>query len=402
MAWNALVANKLRTILSLLGITIGIMAIITVFTLVDSMEKNIRDNVQSLGDNTVYIQKWPWATGSNYEWWKYWQRPQPSLSDFKEVRKRSQAAEAVVFMASKNKNAEHKSTVVENVSIVAVTHDYDQIKSFDIVVGRYFTMLESSAGKNVCIIGAAVAKGLFGEQNPVGKTIKVFKRKLKIIGVFGIEGESIFGNSVDNQVLIPLHYARQIMRIDRRSSNPTIMVRGKTGIETEELKDELRGIMRGIRRVKPRAKDNFALNEISVLSNSLESLFQILNIAGTIIGGFSILVGGFGIANIMFVSVKERTHLIGIEKSLGAKNWFILLEFLSEAVFLSLMGGISGLIIVYLLTFAAAAVFDVEIYLTFGNVLKGIGISVTIGLISGIIPAYLASRLSPVEAIRSK
>ncbi len=402
MAWNALVANKLRTILSLLGITIGIMAIITVFTLVDSMEKNIRDNVQSLGDNTVYIQKWPWATGSNYEWWKYWQRPEADLTDFKEVKRRSYAAEAVVFMASKNKSVEHASTVVENVSVVATTHDYDRIKSFDLAAGRYFTLLESNTGKNVCIIGMAVAQGLFGEQNPVGKSIKVFKRKLTIIGVFGVEGESIFGNSVDNQVLLPIQWARQVMRIDRRGSNPLVMVKGKPGVSTDELKDELRGIMRSIRRINPRAEDNFALNEISVLSNSLESLFDILNIAGTIIGGFSILVGGFGIANIMFVSVKERTHLIGIEKSLGAKNWFILLEFLSEAVFLSLMGGISGLIIVYLLTFAASAVFDVEIYLTLSNIFTGIMISVSIGLISGIIPAYLASRLSPVEAIRSK
>ena len=402
MAWNALVANKLRTILSLLGITIGIMAIITVFTLVDSMEKNIKDNVQSLGDNTVYIQKWPWATGNNYQWWKYWQRPDPDLADFKEVQRRVKSAEAVVFMASKNKTVERESTVLENVSVVAVTHDYDRIKSFEIAVGRYFTLLESNAGKNVCIIGMAVAQGLFGERNPVGEEIKVFKRKLTVIGVFGVEGESIFGNSVDNQVLMPVQYARQVMKIEGRNANPTIMVRGKAGIETAAMKDELRGIMRSIRRLKPVAPDDFALNEISILSNSLESLFQILNIAGTIIGGFSILVGGFGIANIMFVSVKERTHLIGIEKSLGAKNWFIMMEFLSEAVFLSLMGGVAGLIIVYLLTFVASAVADVEIYLTLANIMKGIAISVSIGLISGIIPAYLASQLSPVEAIRSK
>lgn len=402
MAWNALVANKLRTLLSLLGITIGIMAIITVFTLVDSMEKNIRDNVQSLGDNTVYIQKWPWATGSNYEWWKYWQRPDADLRDFKQVQRRSATADAVVFMASGKRPVERGSTVVENVSIVAVTHDYDRIKSFDLATGRYFTLLESNTGRNVCVIGMAVAKGLFGTEDPVGKTVKLMGRKLTIIGVFAVEGESIFGNSVDSQVLMPLNFARQLIRIDRRSANPTIMVRGKKGIPTEQLKDELRGIMRSIRRLKPIADDNFALNEISVLSNSLESLFQILNIAGTIIGGFSILVGGFGIANIMFVSVKERTHLIGIEKSLGAKNWFILMEFLSEAVFLSLIGGVAGLIIVYMLTFVASAVFEVDIYLTLANILRGVLISVTIGLVSGIVPAYMASRLSPVEAIRSK
>ncbi len=402
MAWNALVANKLRTILSLLGITIGIMAIITVFTLVDSMEKNIKDNIQSLGDNTVYIQKWPWDTGAMQEWWKYWQRPQADLNDFKEVQRRSNAADAVVFMASKSKTVKHASNSAESVGIVAVTHDYDRIKSFDIVSGRYFTMAESSIGKNVCIIGMAVAQGLFGEADPVSQSVLVFGRKLVVIGVFGVEGESVFGNSVDNQLLMPMNFARQVMRIDRRGSKPLVMVKAKDGVETEELMDELRGIMRSIRRLKPLADDNFALNEISLLSKSLESLFQILNIAGTIIGGFSILVGGFGIANIMFVSVKERTHLIGIEKSLGAKNWFIMMEFLSEAVFLSLMGGIAGLIIVYALTFVASAVFDVNIYLTISNIITGIGISVSIGLIAGIIPAYLASRLSPVEAIRSK
>ncbi|MBL4587600.1 MAG: ABC transporter permease [Flavobacteriales bacterium] len=402
MAWTALIVNKLRTILSLLGITIGIMAIITVFTLVDSMEKNIRDNVQSLGDNTVYVQKWPWATGSNYQWWKYWQRPHPSLKDYKEVKRRSKAAKEVVFMATKkNKTIEYAANTIENVSVVAVTRDYERIKSFDIVRGRYFTLLESNAGKNVCIVGMAVAQGLFGKRNPVGESIKVFKRKLTIIGVFGIEGESIFGNSVDSQVLIPISYARQVMRISSRGANPTIMVKGKPGVETDELKDELQGIMRSIRRLKPIAADNFALNEISILSNSLESLFSILNIGGTIIGGFSILVGGFGIANIMFVSVKERTRLIGIEKSLGAKNWFILLEFLSESIFLSLMGGVAGLVIVYALTFTASTLLDINIYLTMENVLKGLGISVVIGLVSGIVPAYLASKLSPVEAIRS-
>ena len=254
----------------------------------------------------------------------------------------------------------------------------------------------------MCIIGMVISQGLFGESDPIGESVLVFGRKLIVIGVFGVEGESVFGNSVDNQLLMPMNFARQVMRIDRRGSNPLVMVKAKDGVETEELMDELQGIMRSIRRLKPLADDNFALNEISLLSKSLESLFQILNIAGTIIGGFSILVGGFGIANIMFVSVKERTHLIGIEKSLGAKNWFIMMEFLAEAIFLSLLGGVAGLIIVYVLTFIASAALDVNIYLTISNIITGIGISVSIGLVAGIIPAYLASRLSPVEAIRSK
>ena len=401
MAWNALVVNKLRTILSLLGISIGILAIISVFTLVDSLERNIRENVQSLGDNTIYVQKWPWATGTDYTWWKYWQRPQPTLDEFKEIQRRSKAAESVVFQASTSKTVEHGSNVVENVNVVAVTHDFDKIKSFDIASGRYFTLLESNSGKNVCVIGMAISQGLFGKKNPVGKSVKVYGRKVTIIGVFDVEGESIFGNSLDNQLLMPVNYARQLIKVDGNESGPMVMVRGKQGVGAEQLMDELQGIMRTLRRLKPLAEDNFALNEVSVLSKSLSSLFTMLNVAGGIIGGFSILVGGFGIANIMFVSVKERTHLIGIEKSLGAKNWFIMLEFLSEAIFLSLIGGIAGLLIVYLLTLIASYVFDVNLYLTVANIVKGISISVIIGLIAGIVPAYLASRLSPVEAIRS-
>ncbi len=401
MAVNALVVNKLRTILSLLGITIGILAIISVFTLVDSMERNIRQNVQSLGDNTVYVQKWPWATGTDYQWWKYWQRPQPSLAEFKEVQRRSKAAEAVVFQVSGSRTVEFGSNSVENVSVVAVTHDYDRIKSFNIAVGRYFTLLESSSGKNVCILGMAVAQGLFGKENPVGKTVKAYGRRLEVVGVFDVEGESIFGNSLDNQLLMPVYFAKQVMKLDGQGSGPMIMVRGRQDVATDQLMDELRGIMRSLRRLKPLADDNFALNEVSILSKSLDSLFTMINVAGTIIGGFSILVGGFGIANIMFVSVKERTHLIGIEKSLGAKNWFILLEFLSEAVFLSVIGGLAGLVVVWLLTVLASEVFDVQLYLTAANMFKGIAISVVIGLVAGIIPAYMASRLSPVEAIRS-
>ncbi len=263
MAWNALVVNKLRTILSLLGITIGILAIISVFTLVDSMERNIRENVQSLGDNTVYVQKWPWATGTDYAWWKYWQRPQPTMDEFKEIQRRSNAAGAVVFQVSSNKTVEHGSNLVENVSVVAVTHDYDRIKSFNIALGRYFTLLESNSGKNVCIIGMAVAQGLFGKSSPIGQPVKLYGRKLTVIGVFDVEGESIFGNSLDNQVLMPVNFAQQLIKLDGNSSGPMVMVRGKQGVATAQLKDELRGIMRGLRRLKPLAEDNFALNEVS-------------------------------------------------------------------------------------------------------------------------------------------
>lgn len=398
---NALIVNKLRTVLSLLGITIGILAIIAVFTLVDSMESNIRTNVESLGDNTVYIQKWPWMTGGDFEWWKYWQRPFPEPSERQMVENRCLAAEAVVFMASRAISIESGSSVVERANMVAVTHDYDRIRSFDLAAGRYFTEQESAGGSNVCILGMAISQGLFGPINSVGKTVKMKGHKFTVIGIFAVEGESIFDNSADNQVVLPANVVKQFYRLDGNGMNPTLMVKGRDGVTTDELKAELKGVMRSIRKLKPTADDNFALNEISLLGAALDSMFDVMWWVGLVLGGFSLLVGGFGIANIMFVSVKERTSLIGIQKSLGAKNWFILVEFLAEAIVLCLIGGGIGVLIVWLGAAAISFATGMDLFLTLGNIVFGVGVSAMIGLLAGIIPAYLASRLSPVEAMRS-
>ena len=236
-------------------------------------------------------------------------------------------------------------------------------------------------------------------QNAVGEKIKIFGRKLYVIGVIKKEGEDVFGNSNDNWILIPANFARNV--IDVNSVGTTIIAKGKPNISNDQMKDELTGIMRSIRKLPPKADDNFAINETDIISKGFDELFAIIAMVGWIIGGFSLLVGGFGIANIMFVSVKERTTQIGIQKSLGAKNYFILLQFLFEAVFLSLMGGIVGLIIVYILTFIVSSMFNFELILTFGNVMLGLIVSILIGLISGFIPAWSASRLNPVDAIRS-
>jgi putative ABC transport system permease protein len=206
---------------------------------------------------------------------------------------------------------------------------------------------------------------------------------------------------MDNQVVIPYHFAKFILDIKSENSDPYIAVKAKPGISNAEMIDELTGIMRGVRRLKPAVEDDFALNETNLLSKNFDMLFEIIGMAGWIIGGFSILVGGFGIANIMFVSVKERTSIIGIQKSLGAKNYFILLQFLCESVFLSLLGGILGLLLTWLITLVARGNIDMEITLSHSNVILGLTISVLIGIVSGFVPAYSASQLDPVEAIRS-
>lgn len=400
-ASHALVANRLRTILSLLGVSIGIFAIISVFTVVDSLEKNIRTSIESLGDNVVFVQKWPWEFGGDYKWWQYMNRPNATIKEADLILKKSQYAEAVAFSASTSATVEYMSRSMDNITIIPASHDYYKVTNFDINEGRYFSEFESAGGSSVCIIGYNLLENLFQLSDPIDKEIKMMGRKIRVIGVFKKEGEDTFGNSADNILLLPVNFMRNVIDIKSERYNPMIWVKGKQGTSNDALKDELKGIMRSIRKLKPTADDNFALNETSLLSKGFDGLFGVIAIAGWIIGGFSILVGGFGIANIMFVSVKERTGIIGIQKSVGAKNYFIMLEFLFEAIVLCLIGGILGLTIIFIGTVIVSALIDMKIYLTLSNILLGLNVSVIIGLISGFLPAYMASKLNPVDAIRS-
>jgi putative ABC transport system permease protein len=401
-AYDALRQNKLRTMLSLLGVTIGIFTIIAVFSAVDTLRNNLQTSVNKLGSNSVYIQKWPWIGGEDFPWWKYLQRPVPRLRDFDEVQRRSQTAGAVSYeIGIDNRVIKYQSNTVEGAQIDAVSHEHNKTWNFDFKDGRYFTEIESRTGAPVTIIGYDIAGNLFPAGDAIGKHIKVMGRYVTIIGVFAKEGKDILGISNDKEVLLPLNFAKNIIDIQNERYNPQIVVKGKNGLTDNDVESELRGLMRSIRRLRPNQEDNFSLNKTTLLTNQLDKVFGVLNIAGLIIGGFSILVGGFGIANIMFVSVKERTNIIGIQKSLGAKNYFIMLQFLIESIILCLMGGIIGLCMVYLATIAVKAAVDIQVVLDIKNIIIGISTSVAIGIISGIIPAYSASRLDPVEAIRS-
>ncbi len=403
-AVHELLVNRLRTFLTLMGISIGIFCVITIFSAVDSLENNLKTSIDKFGNDVIYVSKWPWSFGSDYPWWEYWRRPHGTYNEMRQMEDKIPSAKAVgIVLYLGGKIIKQGSYSVSNAFISGVSYNYNLIQNLEFDEGRFFTQQESFAGQSVCIIGAGVSEQLFPSiNNPIGNHITLLNRKLRIVGLFKKEGESIMQNSNDNAVMIPYNFLKTRVHVDGDEMEPSILVKANAGASLDELKDEIRSVLRSIRRQRPTEKDNFAMNQISFLSNGISSLFSVVDWVGLIIGGFAILVGGFGIANIMFVSVRERTNIIGIKKALGAKSYFILLEFLSEAIILSMIGGILGLFFVYLILIGANNIIDFQFVLSLKNIITGISISAAIGLVAGLIPAIAASRLHPVDAIRFK
>ena len=402
-ALNAVAVNRLRTLLSLLGITIGIFAIISVFTVFDSLEMNIRESVSSLGSNVVYVEKWPWTPedGQEYKWWQYVNRPVPNIQEYEEMKRRLTRAEDLAFVISTRVNVKFRDNQIDNINFFGASEGFETIRNFDIQNGRYFSGFEQSSGVAVAVIGHEIARKLFVNMDPINQVITIRGHKIRVIGVFKKEGKDNFGDSMDESVLAPINHVRNVVNIRSESMNPMIWIKAKENVSIEEMMAEVRMILRSLRRLKPTAVDNFALNQTSMINNQLDQFFATLDIAGWFIGIFSLLVGGFGIANIMFVSVKERTNMIGIQKALGAKFYFILLQFIFESVILAVAGGIIGLLLVFTGTILISNLTDFSITLTLGNILVGITVSSVIGLISGIAPAYSAAKLNPVTAINN-
>ncbi len=375
------------------------------------MEMNIQNSLASFGNDILYVQKWPWiwADGNDYPWWKYLNRPVANRRELEQLQQKVQGAKGIcILYFAGNANVIAGENVAEGTQILGASYDYNRIKDLEFTQGRYFTPAENNNAQAVALIGANVAETLFEGRSVIeGEQIKIRGIKLTVIGVLKKEGSDLFGFTLDNNVIVPFSFMSMFVNMNEDGNDPLVALVPKAGVPIDELRYEVKGAMRSIRKLSPFEEDNFAINQVSVFTAGIASIFSIINLAGLFIGGFSILVGTFGIANIMFVSVQERVYQIGIKKALGAKKIYILLEFLLEAVMLCLFGGLIGLVTVILLFkilgwVVANSGSDFKFYITFQNIIVGLSISIITGILAGFLPAWSAANMKPVDAIRGE
>ena len=400
-ALNALTNNKLRTFLSLLGVTIGIFSIIAILAAVDSLDQNIKGQLEGLDKNTMYVTKYSFGPTTIPRW----QRdnfPQTDHEDFVYLERTLPDVDAMAYVIfGGSESIKYEGKTVEGVGVQPVSDGIYVIENMKVVKGRFYTESESNSGAPVIVLGHSTAENLFETIDPIGKQVRVYGRKLTVIGVLKKIGSGL-GDSPDENAYVPANFVRRFQNGGTNGIPGAVIIKPKKGVDIAAFEQIVKQKYRSFRGLKADEPDNFFVNKLSGLTDAIDGIIAVLNSAGWIISGFSLLVGGFGIANIMFVSVKERTNLIGIQKSLGAKNRFILFQFLFEAIVLAVIGGLVGLVFVWVVaSLVSQMTGDFEFILSYSNMLLGFVLSTIIGILSGVIPALSASRLDPVEAIRT-
>ena len=394
--------NKLRTFLSLFGVTIGIFCIISVLATVQSLERNIQTEINSLGTNTIYIDKWEYSNhGPDYPYWKYAKRPQPIYKEIDEIKRRTTTAQSVAYKISASDKIMFHDKVLYNVKLYGISDDFTKIHDVEVQFGRQLTEADFGTGSNAIVVGSNIAETLFLQtEKALFQKVYIRGKEHVITGVLKKKGNQLIGGwAFDQSILMTYKHARTI--INEQRAEPLIMVQGKEGINSKILKEDLTGTMRAIRKLNPKDADNFSLNDVNDLSAVMSKAFVSINVGGWAIGALAFIVGIFGVANIMFVTVKERTNQIGIKKAVGAKKNAILAEFLLEAAFLCVLGGIIGLVLVFILTKIIKVVFDFPVFLSPSIIGLALFISLCAGILAGFIPALKAAKMNPVVAIRS-
>lgn len=409
-AFSQLQGDKFRTFLSLFGVSIGIFSIVAIFTAIDALQENVRRGFDTVGSDIVQVSRWPMMgedeegnadITQEFKWWEYVRRPNTSYEDYRFLSANSALGEDISFSIFSSQTARYGRRSVSNASVGCITRNFNSIMKFEVAKGRYFTPDEDSKGTAVAVIGHEMAASLFEDEEPVGKRLKVGTTTATVIGVIEKQGESMVSmGDLDYSIFVPLNFGRYM--VNPRWADNSIYARPKAGVAQQELVDELRMLMRAHRRLAPGQKNNFSISTMGFIMESVQQVFSMINAVGWVIAGFSLLIGGFGIANIMFVSVKERTNIIGIQKALGAKKYVIMLQFLVEAAVLAVAGGIIGILLVLLGVLLIPETESFTLTLSAANILYGVVIASVIGLLAGLIPAWSAASLNPVDAINSK
>lgn len=402
MALEELRSNKLRTFLSLFGITIGIFCIIGVLATVDSLEQSVQSDIKALGSNSVFIDKWDYTSGPEGEWWRQVKRPVPKYEDMRLLTERVSSASNIAFKIGTSGQLEYNDQTVSNVTLYGVTEAFSRIQQINITEGRFLQQDEFERGTNSVIIGYNVAENLFGSaENALGKSIDIKGQKSLIAGLIKKQGNNLIDEwKFDDCVIMPYRFLRTMIREDK--ADPLIIVQAKPEVSTAQLKDELEGAMRSIHKLKPSQENDFSLNDINSFSDFATKIFSGVNQGGWAIAILSLVVGMFGVANIMFVTVRERTSQIGLKKAVGAKRSVILSEFLVESAFLCIMGGAIGVLLVFILAKTVSAFAGFPIFIAPGILGLATVICIVTGVLAGIIPASIAAKMDPVVAIRSK
>ncbi len=396
IALRAIRANKIRAALTMLGIFIGVTAVVLMSTAIKGIDNSFQKGISALGSDVLYISKWAWF--SNEEWWKMRNRPNINMEDYYEFKELAKLPLAVAPVANSMQTIKYGDRRVENIFLTGSNADYVKTTNFTFEQGRFYSDVESNSSRNVAVIGSEIYKKLFPRGDALDKTIKIGGVNYKVVGVLAEQGSTVLGPfNPDNQVFIPIGTIFKNF-VSRHHNSITINVRARSPEMVQETKDEAESVMRKIRGLAYNQPDNFSINQQEALQEQYNSVVGVIQIAGLFITGLSLFVGAIGIMNIMFVSVKERTREIGLRKAIGAKRRTILAQFLLESTVICLMGGLIGLIAAILLSLMLNQFFPTSIQ--WSVVLIAILISLLTGIISGLAPAYTAAKMDPVDALR--
>ena len=397
IALRAVKANKLRSILTTLGIVIGITSVTAMATVINGVEQNFEEQMSELGTDVLYIEKWPWARGPGFKWWNYINRPdiKPQLAEV--VSDRSRFAVAAVPVVNTGRAVRYQDKSISGVGIQGSTSHYPNVYSVDLDSGRFYNDLEDRSGRNVAVVGAGIAEELFPIEEPIGKMIRIAGVRFQVIGVLMRKGSDAEGSGQSDLLIqIPFTSFKNNFGMARRSASVRVKVANSELMV--DAKDELTGIVRAARRLDARDENDFEINEQQSLREQLAPVKLTIYAIGIFLSALSLLVGGIGVMNIMFVSVKERTREIGIRKAIGAKRRTILLQFMIEAILVCIIGGIIGVLIAISITGLINLFFPA--LLPMSTVVVAFVICIMIGVIFGLAPAWTAAKAEPIEALR--